>query len=219
MSGISAKVVILGDSGVGKTSLIQRYISGRTDIQNTTLGAVFVKLEHTYKNKDGKKMRLPIHFWDTAGQERYHALIPMYVRDSDYVILAFDLTNFVSFFNLKMWLEFGRESVGGKNFVLVGCKNDLSRTGGITDEEVEEFRLKNMPESKFFKCSSMNGENVSELFLYIKKSLEKLGETRIATNSVDYNSENRMIILDDYNDLFNGNSYVDLSGVKKKCCF
>ena len=52
MSGNSVKVVILGDSSVGKTSLIQRYISGRTDIQNSTLGAVFVKLEHHFKNKE-----------------------------------------------------------------------------------------------------------------------------------------------------------------------
>ena len=60
MSGISAKVVILGDSGVGKTSLIQRYISGRSDIQNSTLGAVFVKLEHNFKNEHGQNFHLPI---------------------------------------------------------------------------------------------------------------------------------------------------------------
>lgn len=219
MSGISAKVVILGDSGVGKTSLIQRYISGRTDIQNSTLGAVFVKLEHHFKNSNGDNFHLPIHFWDTAGQERYHSLIPMYVRDSDYVILAFDLTNFVSFINLKTWLEFGRYGIGEKNFVLVGCKSDLSKSNNLNDEEIEEFRKKYIPEATFFKCSSMTGENVHELFAHIKKSLEKLGEHRIRLNSIDYRQESNTINLDDYNDLFSGNSYVDLIGVKKKCCF
>lgn len=127
MSGKSLKVVILGDSGVGKTSLIQRYISGRPDIQNSTLGAVFVKLEHHYKNDNGVNRHLPIQFWDTAGQERYNALIPMYTRDADFIILAFDLTNYISFTNLKHWLKFALEWVTKKNIIVVGCKNDLTR--------------------------------------------------------------------------------------------
>tara|TARA_B100001093_G_C26819143_1_gene1011123 strand:+ start:24 stop:680 length:657 start_codon:yes stop_codon:yes gene_type:complete len=218
MSGISVKVVILGDSGIGKTCLIQRYISGRSDIQNTTLGAVFVKLEHNFKNHQGKNYHLPIQFWDTAGQERYNALIPMYIRDADYVIIAFDLTNLASFQNLDKWLSFGKDTIKPAKFVLVGCKNDLSRNPYITDKLIEEFRKKNMPQSKFFKCSSMTNENIDELFLHIKISLERLGEQRINLNSIEYNNNNT-VSIDDYNNLFSGNSYVDLVGVKKKCCF
>ena len=216
MSGNSAKVVILGDSAVGKTSLIQRYISGRTDIQNSTLGAVFVKLEHNFKNDEGKTYNLPIQFWDTAGQERYNSLIPMYVRDADYVILAFDLSNIISFFNLKKWLNFGKDSVKNPIFVLVGCKNDLKKN--VSDEEVEKFREENIPDSKFFKCSSMTGENISELFLHIKLGLEKVGENRILLNSFDFN-KSKNISIDDYDSLFNGNSYIELTGVKNKFCF
>lgn len=218
MSGNSAKVVILGDSAVGKTSLIQRYISGRTDIQNSTLGAVFVKLEHHFKNKEGKNFHLPIQFWDTAGQERYNSLIPMYVRDADYVILAFDLSNIISFFNLKKWLNFGKDSVKAPKFILVGCKNDLKKN--VSDEEVEKFRTQYIPDSKFFKCSSLTGENIDDFFFNIKLELEKVGENRILLNSFDSNKNNsKNINIDDYNNLFEGNSYIELIGVKNKCCF
>tara|TARA_B100000674_G_C37916760_1_gene951342 strand:+ start:230 stop:889 length:660 start_codon:yes stop_codon:yes gene_type:complete len=219
MSGISAKVVILGDSGVGKTSLIQRYISGRSDIQNSTLGAVFVKLEHNFKNEHGQNFHLPIQFWDTAGQERYNALIPMYVRDADYVILTFDLTNYVSFMSLKKWIDFGRDNFKNRYFVLVGCKNDLEMNYCLSDEDIEKFRQENIPEAKFFKCSSMTGENIHELFLHVKMSLEKLGEHRIRLNSMNFKTDEKVINLDDYNELFSGNSYVDIVGMKKKCCF
>ena len=216
MSGNSVKVVILGDSGVGKTSLIQRYISGRSDIQNSTLGAVFVKLEHHFKNKDGKHFHLPIQFWDTAGQERYRALIPMYVRDADYVILAFDLNNMVSFLHLYDWFSFGRDSMKSPKFVLVGCKKDLKQR--VYDEEVDGFMQKYIPDSKYFKCSSLDGENIKELFLHIKLDLESVGENKILLNSFNSNTSNN-ILLDDYDNLFSGNSYVELTGVRKKCCF
>tara|TARA_B110000483_G_C18043947_1_gene483719 strand:- start:235 stop:879 length:645 start_codon:yes stop_codon:yes gene_type:complete len=214
MSGSSAKVVILGDSAVGKTSLIQRYISGRTDIQNSTLGAVFVKLEHNFKNDKGKTFNLPIQFWDTAGQERYNALIPMYVRDADYVILAFDSTSIISFINLKKWLKFGKDSIKSPQFILVGCKNDLNKN--VSDEEVEKFRKQYIPDSNFFSCSSMTGENIHDLFLHIKLGLEKIGENRILLNSF---GSNKNISIDDYDSLFNGNSYIELDRVKNKCCF
>ena len=216
MSGNSAKVVILGDSGVGKTSLIQRYISGRSDIQNSTLGAVFVKLEHHFKNENGQNFHLPIHFWDTAGQERYNALIPMYVRDADYVFIAFDLSNIVSFFSLTKWLNFGRDCMKLPQFVVVGCKSDLKES--VSNEEVNNFLKKNLPDSKYFKCSAMNGDNISEFFLHIKLGLEKIGENRISLNSFETN-DNKRVILDDYNNLFSGNSYIELTGAKNKCCF
>jgi|MGYP006427279231 small GTP-binding protein len=221
MSGISAKVVILGDSAIGKTSLIQRYISGRADIQNSTLGAVFVKLEHNFKNEQGKNFNLPIQFWDTAGQERYNALIPMYVRDADFIILAFDLTNTVSFINLYRWLNFGNNTVKNTQFVLVGCKNDLTNIRRVTDEEIESFIKKNLPSSKFFKCSAMTGENIHELFLHIKLGLEKIGENRIIFNSMDNNNRHgkKIVRIDDYDRLFSDNSFIELVRVKKKCCF
>ena len=139
MSGKSVKVVILGDSSVGKTSLIQRYISGRNDIQNSTLGAVFVQLHHSFENKDKKLIEFPIQCWDTAGQERYHALIPMYVRDTDYIIIAFDLSNPLTFMNLKTWIDLSSICSEKCKFVLVGCKNDLKSAFEIKKKEINEF--------------------------------------------------------------------------------
>ena len=86
-----------------KTSLIQRYISGRNDIQNSRV-AVFVQLHHSFENKD-KKLTNFLFNGDTAGQERYHALIPMYVRDTDYIIITFDLSNPLTFMNLKTRID------------------------------------------------------------------------------------------------------------------
>ena len=64
----------------------------------------------------------------------------------------------------------------------------------------------------------MNGDNISELFLHIKLGLEKIGENRILLNSIETNDDKR-VILDDYNNLFSGNSYIELTGTKNKCCF
>ena len=210
MSGNSVKVVLLGDSSVGKTSLIQRYISGRNDIQNTTLGAVFIQLRHSFKNENNELIDFPIQCWDTAGQERYKALIPMYVRGVNFVIISFDLNNYVSFSNLPSWVSLCKNSSENCKFVLVGCKNDLKPIIRITDEEINKFISDYIPGTKFFSTSSITGNNVDELFEFVKKNLEDVGfsKTRIHNK--------KLVTLKDENP---ESHFKNLTRVFKKWCF
>ena len=176
MSSNSLKVVLLGDASVGKTSLIQRYISGRNDIQESTLGAVFIQLRHSFENKNDELIDFSIQFWDTAGQERYQSLLPMYLRNTDYVIIAFDLNNYLSFSNLPTWISLCKNSAEKCKYILVGCKNDLNPIIRITNDEIEEFIKYHIPETKFFSTSSITGENVKKVFDTLKEDLESLVE-------------------------------------------
>ena len=213
MSGKSVKVVILGDSSIGKTSLIQRYISGKNDIQNSTLGATFVQLHHAFTNSEEKFIEFPIQFWDTAGQERYHALIPMYVRDADLIIIAFDLNNPISFMNLKTWIELTTTCIRKCKFVLVGCKNDLTPIVETKKKDINDFIEKYIPESKFFSTSSYSGNNIQELFKHIKIELEETGERRHNLNGIKSGN----IRLNE--EIPKSNIYRDLTGPLNKCCY
>lgn len=213
MSGTSVKLVILGDASVGKTSLIQRYICGRNDIQNSTLGAVFVQLRHSFKNNEGKLIEFPIQCWDTAGQERYHALIPMYVRDADYIIIAFDLSNMLTFMKLDTWIKLCENSVNKTKYVLVGCKNDINPNIPIKEKDINNFINENIPSARYFSTSSLTGNNVKELFKHIKKELEEIGQRRKLLNGKLTNS-----IIKVSNETTE-NFYSNLSGRLNKCCF
>lgn len=193
----SVKVVILGDSAVGKTSLIQTYISSKNKSLSTTLGAIYIQMEHSYV-EDNNKVIFPIQVWDTAGQERYNSLIPMYLRNSDIIVLAFDLSNKKTFYNLDKWLKLTKNT-GVENFVLVGCKNDLSRTHGVTDLEIYSYIDEKIPNTKFFITSSKQNFNIQDLFNYIKKILEKKVKSK-------KNLVNKII-------------YLEKSKEKNYCCF
>jgi small GTP-binding protein len=212
MTGKSVKVVILGDASIGKTSLIQRYISGKNDIQNSTLGAVFVQLYHSFKDENNNFIEFPIQCWDTAGQERYQALIPMYVRDADFIIIAFDLNNVISFMDLKKWVVLSKESIRNCKYVLVGCKNDLKPHIEIKKDDIKKFIVENIPGSEYFSTSSLTGNNINELFLHIKKELEDLGRKRHILNK---GKQKTIIISEDTGK----NSYPDLRERLNKCCF
>ena len=91
------KCVILGDSCVGKTSIMNRYSTGKFfERSDTTLGAVFF----TQKIKADNKF-IGLDFWDTAGQERYRSLLPMYLREASIIILVYDINNLQSFYSLE----------------------------------------------------------------------------------------------------------------------
>ena len=171
------KCVILGDSGIGKTSIIKQFHHKNFDKFNeTTLGAIFWEINFNYKSN----CKVKINFWDTAGQERYNSLIPMYVRDCDIVILAFDLTNKYTLENLKKWYQFVLNNYCNPTVIVVGNKEDLKVFHTIDQKTIDKFiesEFKNKP--KFIRTSAKKNINISELFEYIFSVSSSIIEDRI----------------------------------------
>jgi len=116
------KVVILGESGVGKSSIMLRFITGNfQEDSEPTLGGAFMAKTYSYKNQS-----LKYQIWDTAGQEKYHSLAPMYYRDSQVALLVYDVTKRDSLQSLTKWVDELKEN-GPKELmiVVVGNKTDL----------------------------------------------------------------------------------------------
>ena len=135
----SCKVVLLGDSGVGKTCIISRYISGQFD-ENTasTNGASYASKNVEYPEL-GKSLMFDI--WDTAGQEKYKALTKFFYKDAAVVILVYDITVRQTFENIKDYWHKQIQENGEKNVVLgiAGNKSDLYEQESVPEEEAREF--------------------------------------------------------------------------------
>ena len=129
------KVIVIGDAGVGKTSLSNRHVSKIfTSNYRATIGADFLS-KHIMHNGEDYSLQI----WDTAGQERFRAIGSAFYRGSDCCIIVFDITNRASFENLKMWKSFFIEDGWVKDpevfpFVIVGNKCD--------DEEKREVNTR-----------------------------------------------------------------------------
>jgi small GTP-binding protein len=135
----NVKVVLLGDSGVGKTCLITRYIS-ETFEQNTasTNGASYASKKVNY---DKLKKTITLDIWDTAGQEKYKALTKFFYKDAAIAILVYDITQKNSFESIKSyWYEQVKEN-GEKTVVLgiVGNKSDLYEQEEVPENDAREF--------------------------------------------------------------------------------
>ncbi|XP_010519704.1 PREDICTED: ras-related protein Rab5-like [Tarenaya hassleriana] len=161
---IQAKLVLLGDMGTGKTSLVLRYIKGQFhDFQESTIGAAFftqvVPLE---------TMAVKFDIWDTAGQERYHSLAPMYYRGAAAAVVIYDITSTDSFARAKQWVEEVRRQ-GTPNLVMfiVGNKADLEAKRKVGTEDAEQYAREN--EMGFLEASAKTAQNVNELFYEIAK--------------------------------------------------
>ncbi|CAN6481759.1 unnamed protein product [Victoria cruziana] len=100
-SHTQAKLVLLGDMGTGKSSLVLRFVKGQFyEFQESTIGAAFFTQTVAV---EGRSVKFEI--WDTAGQERYHSLAPMYYRGAAAAIVVYDMTNPDSFDRAKKWVE------------------------------------------------------------------------------------------------------------------
>ena len=153
------KYLILGDPGVGKTSLLIRFIDDSGSLP---------EIEVDYKTKnleiEGKIAKLQI--WDTAGQDRFNNFVSSYYKFVTGIMLVYDITNLESFQNLNSWL-IQIEKYAPKNAlkILIGNKNDLEKDRKVTFEQGKEFADKNG--MKFFETSAKESTNVKESFLTI----------------------------------------------------
>ncbi|KAG1792432.1 P-loop containing nucleoside triphosphate hydrolase protein [Suillus plorans] len=130
--GIDAKIVVMGNTGVGKTSLLHRYTQNKFDPRNmtSTTGAFFVtKKVHI----DGLKVRLQL--WDTAGQERFRSMAPMYYRGANAALLLYDITNAATFEDIRGWLAELKKNCPPELIIyIVGSKADLHHHRQVTSD-------------------------------------------------------------------------------------
>jgi small GTP-binding protein len=161
MNEIAPRVIILGDSGVGKTVLIHRMKTGEFLEQTTpTIGAGVTAVE-----VDVEGIRYPLQIWDTAGQELYRSIIPIYFKGAVFAMLCFSLTDQSSFTHLDSWLdEIAVHSDQDIGIVLVGTKYDsIERL--IGEDAVKRYA--EMHKLTYFLTSSVTGQNVNTLLEYV----------------------------------------------------
>ena len=174
------KVLLLGNSDVGKSSLLLRYVdSVWNDAFVPTIGVDF-KVKTLTINEKKVKMQI----WDTAGQERFRTVVSTYFRGAHGILLLYDVTNRDSFKNLESWLiEIEKNAKEKVLKILIGNKCDLGEDREITIEEGKAFALRNGME--FMETSAKMNTNVTEAF-------ETLGKLMIEFNSKSNNlTQNR----------------------------
>jgi len=174
ISNLQFKLPIIGDGGVGKTTLTHRYLHGLfKDSYHLTIGIDFFlkKLE-----LDGKNVSLQI--WDFAGEEKFRFLLPGVINGANGTIFMFDITRYVTFENLSNWFTVFNTANENHNqdvpALLVGSKTDLKGLRTVPSKEAKKFAQDNNLIG-YIEFSSKNGENVEELFRTITKiMMEKI---------------------------------------------
>ena len=187
-SDIAKKIVLIGDSGVGKTCIISRFVSGDYNKNmNSTDGASYAT----------KKLVLPklktsinLDIWDTAGQERYKSLTKFFYKDAAMIIMVYDVTLKTSFDNLKEYWYREVQELSEKNFVLgiAGNKSDLYEREQVSEKEAREY-AKSI-NAVFGLTSAQNNTGIDQLFEDIgMKFLEPNFQEKMEENNKGKNME------------------------------
>eukprot|EP01116_Phalansterium_solitarium_P021589 TRINITY_DN677_c0_g1_i2.p2 TRINITY_DN677_c0_g1~~TRINITY_DN677_c0_g1_i2.p2 ORF type:complete len:216 (+),score=52.49 TRINITY_DN677_c0_g1_i2:105-752(+) len=154
------KVVVTGDSGVGKTNIITRFTSNEFYVGNkATIGVEFGHAEVTLA--DSTKVKVQI--WDTAGQERFRAITRGYYRGAVGALIVYDITKAQSFKNVEKWLsELGEHADNDIVIMLVGNKTDLKASREVATEDAKKFAQKS--NLLYIETSALDGENIQLAF-------------------------------------------------------
>lgn len=173
------KMVLIGDTYVGKTSLFNRLTRGEfREEEQSTIG-----VEFGYRVVETQDRPFKIQLWDTAGQERFKALARTYFRGASGLVFVYDITNRNSFTGLDNWISLGKESAGPSALMLlVGNKSDLESQRQVSTEE----GLKKAQElgCKFVETSAKDSINITSAFdalvVEIFEQREKIQEEKNA---------------------------------------
>ena len=194
------KVLLLGNSDVGKSSLILRYVDQVWS--DTFVPTIGVDFKVKTLEIDNKQIKMQI--WDTDGQERFRNVISSYFRGSHGIFLIYDITNRDSFKNLENWLiEIEKNASQNVLKILIGNKSDLVDDREIKTEEGQAFANRNG--MKFIETSAKMNTNVNEAF----ETLAKL--------MMEFSSEKKTLPTKNEAKVLSASSGKDIK-TKKKCC-
>lgn len=164
---VTIKLLMLGDSGVGKSSLMIRFTNATFSEQMMGTTGIDMRV----KDLDIQNRHVKIQIWDTAGQERFHSIARTYYCGAHGIILTYDVNDRTSFNNIPNWLEDIRKNTKEVFILLVGNKIDLHKV--VSDNEVKEFADKaSIP---FIMTSAKNDENVQDAFVNLIETILKSG--------------------------------------------
>ena len=193
------KIVLIGDTSVGKTNILSKYLSNEFDPDSkATVGVEFGTRDFKIENNTVK-----VQIWDTAGQERYRSITNAYYKGAKGSLLVYDITNPKTFENVDKWLSDLKTNAEEKiSVVLVGNKTDLEAERKITVEQGKEkaelFKL------AFIETSALNGNNIEKAFnelisdvyknhheLFEKQAKVEITEKAIDLENVEDKKENQ----------------------------
>ena len=154
------RLVTLGDSKVGKTSLILRYVDDEFNLNYLSTMGFDLKIK---KIKLSNNKEVKVKIFDTAGQERFKSIASNYLKKAEGIILVYDITDRISFENIDNWVDdINKEGENSKAIILIGNKSDKEDERAIQKEEGEKLAKNCCGGIKFYETSCQTGENVEK---------------------------------------------------------
>ena len=190
---LSFKIITIGDSGVGKTSIIRRFVFNTFEQDNlSTIGVNFSFKDCTLKN--GNKVKIKVI--DTAGQEKYKSLSKSYFKNADGVLFVFAIDDLQSFQNIREWITLFNENNSGKEGIpkyLIANKDDLENESKVNKELIDQFLKENNNQYKFKSVSALKcDKRIEELFQEIAENLyNNYKDVKQSTIQLEKNNPNK----------------------------
>uniref|UniRef100_H0YP88 small monomeric GTPase n=1 Tax=Taeniopygia guttata TaxID=59729 RepID=H0YP88_TAEGU len=183
-------VVLIGDSGVGKSNLLSRFTRNEFNLESkSTIGVEFATRSIQV---DGKTIKAQI--WDTAGQERYRAITSAYYRGAVGALLVYDIAKHLTYENVERWLKELRDHADNNIVImLVGNKSDLRHLRAVPTDEARAFAEKN--NLSFIETSALDSTNVEEAFKNILTEIYRIvSQKQIADRSAHDESPGNNVV-------------------------
>ncbi|KAJ0005997.1 hypothetical protein NQD34_015891 [Periophthalmus magnuspinnatus] len=176
---LRVKMVLLGGSGVGKSSLATRFVKGEFKDNEPTVGCAYQTHEVSV---NGARLRFEI--WDTAGQEKYHSVTPLYYRGAHAALVVYDISKRESFLRAQFWLkELEQQYIPGSTVVwLVGNKADLAHNRQVSVQEAQS-----LAEDRglgFMETSAVSGDHVHQLLVTVGQFIYNINKHTEGTMSI-----------------------------------
>lgn len=207
------KFVLVGDSMVGKSCVLLRFIDHRfIPIHDLTIGVEFGSRNIEIEDQNNKPMNVKLQIWDTAGQEQFRSITKSYYRGAVGALLVYDITRRETFLSLESWLNDTRQNDHNMVIMLIGNKSDLSFRRKVSREEGQAFADKH--NLLFMETSAKEDRHIEDAFLTTAKRVLQLVED----GEIDVESGTSGIKKGNLSNSININEPEKVEKPKKQCC-